>query len=158
MLAADPLYMVSKFKLTLTRIRDQFNPVYKRRIRLYNNLNDLPVGQFGTAVSIGYFEFCDINQIRNTLFKIESLLKPGGTFIFTYNNCNVYESCVLAEHTMRSFCTDDMIKQLTAESKLDIIELTDHNPNLSYAIVKKQGVLKTNRAAQTLGHINHGED
>ena len=96
LIAGTPLYIVDDDKIMLEQFReDFFNPVMQRRTNFYtmsdtdtDPLHELPQGQIGCFVIVDYFNFKTEQIITKYLESIYRCLRPGGTVIFTFNNCD----------------------------------------------------------------------
>jgi hypothetical protein len=160
MVASDPLYLVDiQFEQALTNALSIFTPEYQARLRPYfingYDFSVLPKEQFGFVFSANSFEYINLKDIEKCIASIYPLLLPGGTFVFTYNNCEIPNSARLAENNLRSYTTQSQL--LTFASKLgfevsDVFNFSDGQP-LSWIELKKPGTLKTIKGHQTLGAI-----
>lgn len=157
LVACDPLYLVDEHQDILKETLDKFNENYQKRLRTYDinyhNYDLLPNNQFGLIVAINYFEFIPYSVQKDIFQKLFELLRPGGTILFSYNNCEMSGSCILTEQNLRCYMTKSRLLFLTEGLGFSIIECNDRYPNFSYAIIKKPGTLTHNRAGQTLGKI-----
>jgi len=162
LVGCDPLYIVDRHQELLDEVMDRFNEKYQRRMRPYVINNDdfsiLPQQQFGFIFALNYFEFKPYS-VQVELFKtFYQLLRPGGVMAFSYNNCEIQGSCILAEQNLKCYMTKTRLKSLTDGLGFSIIELVDHYPNFSYAIIQKPGKLEHNRAGQTLAKIQRNTE
>jgi SAM-dependent methyltransferase len=109
LVSKDPLYLVDQTADLLEPMLRQHNDAYRRRLRPYvvNEssgaiLHQLPQGQFGTVVAVGFFEFRPMALIQQYLAEIWQLLHPGGVLCMTINDCDYQHAVRLAE---QNFCT-----------------------------------------------------
>jgi len=157
LVACDPLYIVDIHKSFLDKTIAQFSSQYQRRIRPYcttgTDLSIIPQGQIGFVFAWEVFEYLPYDEIKQYLKSIYSVMRPGGVLMFSYNNCEQYGSCLLAEDKLRCYMTRSKMRDLTEGLGYSTIEYTDKEPSLSYAIVKKPGQLNHNRDGQTLATI-----
>lgn len=160
MVACDPLYLVDTRGEMFARIRELWNSLYQRRVRYYTIdetseeiLGALPANQFGLIVSADFFDHRPMSVIEKYLVEFYRKLRPGGTAIFTFNDCDYPEGvenfdniyyCYTPGHTIIEYC-----KAMGYIVK-DRMRL---NGASSYLEIQKPGTLETIRAAQTLGKI-----
>ena len=159
LIACDPLYIVDVHESFLEKTKSQFNELYQRRLRPYvieeTDLSCLPQGQIGLAFAWNVFEFLPYEIIKDYLKSVNSVLAPGGYFMFSYNNCEMYASSDLAERGLRCYMTRTKMVSLTEGTGYRIIKFVDRKPHLSYVIIQKTGSdrVEHNRAGQTVGKI-----
>ena len=87
MVANDPLYLVDANSSVLTTNISGYPDVYQRRLRLYDSLEKLPTNQFGIILIWDFFNYLLFDLSVEYLKKCLLYLRPGGTLIFSYNNC-----------------------------------------------------------------------
>lgn len=159
LVACDPLYIVDIHESFLEKTKNQFNELYQRRLRPYvingTDLSCLPQEQIGLAFAWNVFEFLPYEVIKNYLRSVYSVLRPGGYFMFSYNNCEMYSSSDLASRGLRCYMTRTKMVGLTEGTGFSIIKFVDRKPYLSYVIIQKPGAdyPTHNRAGQTIGTI-----
>lgn len=96
LIGGDPLYVTECIPELLDNVITQFNPTYQKRIRPYlidyrlQDYNHLPQGQFGFVFAWNVLNYYTMPKIIRLLPKIERLLRPGGVFMFSYNNSDRY--------------------------------------------------------------------
>jgi hypothetical protein len=109
LVSKDPLYLVDQTADLLEPMLSQHNDAYRRRLRPYvvdetgsTILHQLPQGQFGTVVAVGFFEFRPMALIQQYLTELWHLLHPGGVLCITINDCDHHQAVQLAQ---QNFCT-----------------------------------------------------
>jgi SAM-dependent methyltransferase len=160
LVASDPLYLVElEFEKVLTDALSIFTPEYQARLRPYfisgYDFSILPKEQFGFVISVNSFDFINSNSIEQYMKAIYPLLLPGGTFLFTYNNCEIPVGAMMAEENVRSYVTQTTISEMAVNIGYEIAEtfnLVDHQ-QLSWVEIKKPGTLNTIKGHQALGAI-----
>jgi hypothetical protein len=106
-----------------------------------------------------FFNFADITVIRSYLSSLIKLLRPGGTLMFSYNNCDLVESANLAESGYMTFVPKRKLNELCIELGYDIVQHydlknSDHQIKyISWIEIKKPGELSTIKRAQAMGKI-----
>lgn len=160
LVACDPLYLVDLDPEMFKVVKQKWNPGYQSRLRYYTidetqpkMFHQLPATQFGLVVAVDFFNFRPFEIIEPYLKQIFHVLRPGGTAVFTYNNCdhpigvdnfeNSYY-CYTPGHEMKALCERIGFK-VTASFDLD--------NNVSWLEIRRPGTLSSLRGGQTLGKI-----
>jgi SAM-dependent methyltransferase len=110
MVGNDPLYLVDETYELLKFTLEKYNKVYQNRLRSYviqENLDQkilwqIPDSQFGMILVYNYFDRRPFEIIQQYLTELYEKLKPGGTLLMTYNDCDRWQG-VLASET-GTFC------------------------------------------------------
>ena len=162
MVAGDPLYLVDINKEFLVKSVEQFPFEYRKRVRPYqidangfgdNDLSGLPQNQFGFVLAIDLMDFYTWDFVADYLKNIYNVLRPGGTIMFTYNNCEDSTAAILVERGLRGWATETDMKQTCIDIGYEIVE-TKNTPGHAYwAVVKKPGNLETIKIQQSMGEI-----
>jgi SAM-dependent methyltransferase len=167
--ASDPLYIVhdnsilgNDYDSVLTLMED-FSDVYKSRLRVYsidsNNYSILPQNQFGFILLWDWLTYLSIDRFNEYFQQIYKLLKPGGSCMFSYNNCDIPESARLAELNDASYATAKKVKQLVKRIGFNILKVVDLPTDdavythISWIEIQKPGKLTTVKAHQALARI-----
>jgi len=147
MLGCDILYAYTGNVIDEDSIASKFNPFYiEKRLMYYNNLGDLPQGQIGLAVSIGCYEFWPMDPIKDEMQQVFELLRPGGIFIFTYNDCEHEHGLDLCGNDYRAYQTRELMGKMAQSMGFDIEKECACNDNAhSWMIVKKPGKRSTQK-------------
>ena len=162
MVAGDPLYIVGGIDQAKESI-SHFPEAYQNRLRLYTFDNDdfsrLPQAQFGFVLCWDCLNYLSEEAIEVYLTGIIKLLRPGGSAIFSYNNCEYLESVNLVETNRAAWSTESgIISMLTkigyTVSKLNNCPLGDvENTVISFIEARKPGELSTVKMSQAMGAI-----
>lgn len=161
MVGCDPLYLVNDSLDALKEMTSTYPDLYQQRLRLYDfrKWGSLPQDQMGFVLLWNYLEHCDPAATRHYLSKIFSVLRPGGIFMFSYNNCNIKESMMLAEKGILNYNHQELIEEMVTELGYEILKFEDAEtgntqyPWISWAEIKRPGELNTVKAHQVLGKI-----
>jgi hypothetical protein len=161
MTASDPLYITSEIAEDAKQTIKDYPELYQSRLRIYNNSDwdSLPINQFGFVLVWNYFEYRSMVEIEEFLIKITPLLRPGGVLMFSFNNCDLYESARAAEKELMNYNSAYDIKNICSNLGYEIISFNDavtHGfecPWISWAEIKRPGELTTTKAHQALGQI-----
>jgi SAM-dependent methyltransferase len=159
----DPLYLCDFNNDLINKTSSQFNEIYNNRLRKYvivnDNVDQLPHNQFGFILSWMFFNFANIAVIKSYLSSLIKLLRPGGTLMFSYNNCDLVESAILAESGYMSFVPKRKLIEICIELGYNIVQQydlknSDHQIKyISWIEIQKPGVLSTIKRAQASGKI-----
>ncbi len=157
LVACDPLYLVDIEPYFLDAATLDFTPAYKRRVRKYTtteyDLSMLPAQQIGLAVAINVFEYLPYEVIKNYLQQVYTVLRPGGSFVFTYNNCNLYGACQLVENDFKCYMTESRLRMIATGLGFIVEKHVDFYPHSTYAVLTRPGKLESNRGSQMLAKI-----
>jgi len=158
LVAADPLYIMDQFPEFIKSTADKFTPEYQRRLRQYplnkHDLSALPQGQLAFVFSWGYFNYVSMDTMKQYLRQVYSALRPGGIFMFSYNDGDTPAGAGMAENFAQSYMPKSMLIPLCESLGYDISQEFDFEPNISWIEIKKPGTLQTVKAHQVLGEIN----
>ena len=166
MLHGTPLYIVDEDKTTLEEFASTFfNEITQRRTNFYtmddndeDPLHKLPQGQIGCVVAIDVFNFKTVKVIKKYLASIYTVLRTGGTVIFTFNNCDYPKAIDKVDEMYYCYTTSEDIISICKEVGFEILKLVnrdyDEKENgISWFEIKKPGECTTIRAAQGLAEI-----
>ena len=161
LVALDPLYLIDTDQALLDTVTTLFTPEYQRRLRYYviNEYTqqdifwNLPSQQFGFVYAFRYFEFKPWEVLQQYLDEIFSLLRPGGSLLFSFNDCDHWRAVALTEN---HFCCYTPGRLIRAHVKKLGFEITyDHNDHstTSWMELRKPGMLDSIRGAQALAGV-----
>jgi hypothetical protein len=157
----DPLYLVDQHVDLLAPSVNKFTPEYRRRLREYiindrlplNILKQLPDNQFGLVFAYNYFNYKPIEIIRKYFDELAIKLRPGGTLIMTYNNCDRAHGVGLAERAWMMYTPRHLVMQHAAAAGLEYVADHDAAADLSWIEFQQPGEIETLRGGQTLAKI-----
>lgn len=157
LVAADPLYVMDQFPEFITGTVSKFPEAYQKRLRPYplikHDLSKLPQRQMAFVFSWGYFNYVSIDTMHQYLKQIFAVLRPGGTFMFSYNDGDTPQGAGMAENFAQTYMPKSMLKPLCESMGFDIESEFDFEPNISWLEIKRPGELATVKAHQVLGEI-----
>lgn len=164
MVTSDPLYLTNYYKDMIDRVTTTYPEVYQRRLRTYpiaaaNLAEHLPNNQFGFILAWEYLNYATREEIRQVITQVWSLLRPGGMFMFSYNNCDLTDSARLAEIGAMSYIRKQHLLELLINLGFQIVHVEDHSTtdplytHISWFEVRKPGHLITSKSHQVLGKI-----
>lgn len=157
----DPLYLVDQNLDLLQPAVEKFDPQYQRRLRQYaiddrestQILHCLPGGQFGFVFVNMFFNFKPLPLIHRYLDELYAKLRPGGTLIFTYNDCDLWQGVDLAERNFMCYTPGSKIRA-HAESLGFVVESNTVEPaNAAWLELRKPGDIQSLRGGQALAKI-----
>ena len=161
MVASDPLYLVDESYELLEPVLNNYNEIYRRRLRTYvieeafgrDILAKLPNSQFGICLAYHYFDFRPVEMIEQYLVEIYQKLKPGGTLIMTLNDCERLAGLTLVEMNYACYNRATLIKNLAIRLNYTIEFFYHDNGPMSWIELRKPGELDSMRGGQTLAKI-----
>jgi hypothetical protein len=160
MCAFDPLYLADIYQSLLDPYIKKFNPVYQNRLRPYQiskfipkkkTLDVLPQQQFGFVAAYNLFDHYPLYMIKQMLTEIEQLLKPGGVFLFTFNNCDLARNIATFERGQRSYTPWRLLQPIIEDLGFKIIQTQTQEHN--WCEIRKPGTLKSIRGGQAVAKI-----
>ena len=160
MCAFDPLYLADIYQSLLDPYIKKFNPVYQNRLRPYQiskfiprkkTLDVLPQQQFGFVAAYNLFDHYPLYMIKQMLTEIEQLLKPGGVFLFTFNNCDLARNIATFEKGQRSYTPWRLLQPIIEDLGFKIIQTQTQEHN--WCEIRKPGTLKSIRGGQAVAKI-----
>jgi hypothetical protein len=83
-------------------LNNQFKEKYNYDVFDMAMLDQLPAGQFGLIVCTGHIDMQPAFNIQTYFHKIKSLLRPGGTCVFTFFDIAIKESLLKLEGLAKS--------------------------------------------------------
>ena len=157
MIAADPLYIMDRHSEFLDSTNGRFPDAYQRRLRKYplknQDLSELPTNQIAFVFSWGYFNYVSMDTMRQYLRQIYDILRPGGIFMFSYNDGDTTFGAGMAENFAQTYMPKSMLKILADSLGYEIVKESDYGNNIHWIEIKKPGTLTTIKAHQVLGEI-----
>lgn len=163
LVAADPLYLADIHEEFLQSTVKKFHSAYQPRIRSYlineyetkqHPLEKLPESQFGFVFAWDVFTFFAYDQLETYLNSIFKILKPGGSVLFNYNNCEIYENVIYAETGFQSWMPKYLLERIIKNIGFNV-EKHSHSGRTYWTVLRKPGSLTTVKVTQALGKIVH---
>jgi hypothetical protein len=161
MVGYDPLYLVAQQHDLLVPTFNRFPEEYQRRLRLYTVketidteiLDKIPNNQFGICLVYNFFEFKPFEIIRSYLTEIYQKLKPGGTLIMTFNDCDRDKAVKLVEQHYACYTPGTMIQQFASTVGYNQIFSWNNDGPTTWLELRKPGTLTSLKGGQTLAKI-----
>jgi len=160
MVACDPLYVTDQYRDFLESAMKNFTPEYQQRVRKYlvrdTNFDALPTGQFAFVFCWNFLNYRSLDTIKEYVKAVRDLLRPGGVFMFSYNNGDRHEQAGYAESFWMSYMPKSMLIPMCESLGLEVIhdvDVRNQGTAVSWLEVRKPGELNTVKAHQALGEI-----
>lgn len=164
MVSSDPLYLLGPIITNLEKTLVSYPEIYQKRVRLYGlndkrDLSTLPQAQFNLIFCWDFFNHLPIDIIEFYLRQMIKLLKPGGTLLFTYNNCDLVMSAKLVDRNSASWCTHRLLEKIYSKYGFELVEFDDlvsddvNVSHVSWVELKRPGQLSTSKISQATGLI-----
>lgn len=161
MVSCDPLYLVDvKFEF-LHPVLTLYNEVYNNRLRTYTLheqqngmlLAKIPNNQMGLIMAYNFFNFRPFEVIRRYLEEILQKLRPGGTLLMTFNDCDRDKAVMLVENQYCCYTPGYLIKQMAETLGFEIhFSWHDEGPS-TWLELRKPGEMVSLRGGQALAKI-----
>lgn len=146
MLACDPLYCIAEDKPIAKATKANFTTFFgTRRLRTYNEIRKLPKKQFGVVCSINQFEYMPLDPIKDIVSDVIKLMRPGGVFIFSYNDCGQRESLEMLSNDWRCYGTKGLMLSLVESVGFEYVDDGCIAGTHSWIVVKAPGELSSIR-------------
>ena len=157
LVACEPLYLVDIHREFLDSTVSKFNEKYRNKIRTYvtkeTELRLLPKEQFGFVFSWNVFNFLTLDLIEQYLTEVYQILRPGGVFMFSYNNVDRPAAAALVEIGFMSYVPRRLLLEKIKEHGYEIIQTADLDETVSWVEIRKPGTLKTIKAQPIVGYV-----
>lgn len=163
LVAADPLYIIDRHKEFLDSTLNKFNEIYQKRIRSYLtglhagktefDLSMLPQGQFGFIFAWNVINFWPFKETRHVLRQCFDLLRPGGSMLFSFNNCDIEQCAEYAESGYKSYLTPKLLNNIFTELGFLVKQYRSTSVAVHWVEIQKPGDLQTSKRHQTMGKI-----
>lgn len=160
LVGSDPLYLLDSNLDLLEPAKNRFSTEYQRRLRTYaidenadKILEQLPDEQFGLAVAFYYFNFKPLEYISKYLEEMFIKLKPGGTAIVTFNDCDTAGGVQLVERNFMCYTPGWIIKNLVHNLGFEIVQKYYLDTANVWLELRKPGKLNSIRGGQSLARI-----
>ena len=158
----DPLYLVDDNEDMFVEIKQKWTPDYQRRLRYYiakeqeeNPIADLPASQIGFIIAVDYFNFRPLRLIKQYLSGMFSALRPGGTAMFTFNNCDYPIGVDNFNNGYYTYTPGHLVKDACTDLGFKILASFDLDNNVSWLEIQKPGTITSLKGGQNLAAIKY---
>jgi len=161
MVSNDPMYLVDESYDLLTPAMSQFNEIYQNRLRPYVIREDqeqdilwqLPDNQFGLVLAWNYFNHRPFEIMRRYLTELYKKMRPGGTLLMTYNDCDRWQGVKAVEVGVGLYTPGSLIQGFAESVGFDT-HFNYHNDGpWTWIEFRKPGEWQSLRGGQTLAKI-----
>jgi len=157
LIAGDPLYLTDVHQDFLDSAVKDYPPEYQRRTRPYliknGDYSILPQKQFSFVFSWNHFNYKSLDTLKQSFKQVFNLLRPGGVFMFSYNNGDLPAGAAYAETYFMSYIPKSMLVPMCQMLGFEVIYSRDYEPAVSWLELRKPGDLTTVKGHQALGVI-----
>jgi hypothetical protein len=161
LVALDPMYFVDTHEELITSAIKQYPLEYQRRLRRYKIdefgsgpiFEALPQQQFGFVYGFDYFNFRPLEVVKQYLLEVFGLLRIGGTFFFSFNDCDQQGGVALTENHFSCYTPARLIYEYAEQIGYEIINQQTIDAASTWAELKKPGQLSSIRGGQCLAGI-----
>ena len=161
MVGCDPLYFVDLSHEFLQPAMNRFNTKYQSRLRSYvvredldnEILKQLPDNQFGLCIAFNYVNYRPFEIIKKYLEEVYRKLKPGGYFLFSFNDCDRQSAVELVERHFASYTPGHLVRQLISTVGYEIEYSWNDDGPITWIEVYKPGKLDSLRGGQAIAKI-----
>ena len=156
----DPLYIVDQYPDFIESTLENFTEEYQSRLRPYiikdHNMDALPQGQMAFVFCWNFLNYRSLDTVKEYLKSVKELLRPGGTFMFSYNNGDIPQAAGYAEVWWMSYIPKSMLLPMCESLGFEVTYSRDSHSTgtaISWLELRKPGRLSTVKAHQVLGEI-----
>lgn len=157
LVACEPLYLVDIHREFLDRTKYKFGIEYQAKICNYvtseTDLSMLPQNQMGFVFSWNVFNYLTADIIEQYLIEIFSVLRPGGSCMFSYNNAERFSCAKYVESGFMSYMPKTLLLRLIQKHNFELVSVIDLEEYVSWVEIKKPGELSTIKRHASLGQI-----
>jgi len=161
MVTNDPLYIVDENYDLIQPAISQFNEFYQTRLRISTVkeaantpwLTKIPNGQLGVCLAYNFFNYKPFEVVKQYLFEIYQKLKPGGTLIMTFNDCDRYAAVQLVEQFYTAYTPGNMLRGWANHVGFKEIFCYHNDGPSTWIELQKPGDLTSLRGGQSLARI-----
>jgi hypothetical protein len=89
--------------------------------------------------------------MTQVLKSVKTLLRPGGVFMFSYNDGDTPEGAGMAENFAQTYLPQGILVPTCLSLGFEILRSFNELPNTSWLEIKQPGTLKTIKAHQVFG-------
>ncbi len=160
MVTFDPLYVADHGQEYLDPFTTQFPELYQRRIRRYiinengsQLLMHLPVAQFGVILMYNFLNYKPLPLLLRYVSEAFELLRPGGTMIMTFNDCDVGQNMGLCERRFMMYQPWRLIEPVLTKVGYEIKALHRPGGDVVWAELGRPGEITSLRGNAPMAKI-----
>lgn len=154
----DPIYLVDHDPAMLDHALTSFDEKYRHKLLTYTSnireeIVDLPKNSMGFILSINSLDRYNNTALESALRNFHNMLLPGGSIMFTMNNCDFPEGCREVENGRACYQVTKFMDQLLERLGYICIKFSVYNKNLTVVEAQKQGELPAVKMTSCIGQI-----
>ena len=161
LVAFDPLYLVDTHEDLFSPVKKLFTTEYQRRLRYYVIEEDstqpifwnLPHTQFGLVYAFRYFEFKPWEILQQYIDEVFDLLRPGGSFLFSFNDCDQWRAVGSVENFFCYYTPGRLVRARAQERGYEIVDIHSDASGTAWIDLRRPGTLNSIRGGQALASI-----
>jgi hypothetical protein len=161
LVALDPLYLVDINMDIMRPAMERFNVEYQNRLRcsvIRESMEDvmlknLPQGQMSLILVYNFFNYKPLELIRCFLAELYHCLRPGGSLMFTFNNCDRAGGVELCERYFMCYTPGRLILTAAEVLGFQITHTYDIDAAATWVELRRPGELSSLRGGQALARI-----
>ena len=157
--ASDILYVLEHCDVTDYLKANLSETEYKMiRFKMLNEnkgqyiTNILPLNQLGLIVMEDFINYKPLEVIKQYLIEAIEVLRPGGSMLFTFNDCDYASGARNFEMGQYCFTPGGMVRELCELVGFEVTA-SEQSDRVSFLCIKKPGELTTLKGGKTLGKI-----
>ena len=133
-------------------LKDKSNPKQFRHkpLEIHGNIPDMhvPFGQIGNIISLDYFPYLSLEQMRNLIYSFNQMLKPGGSAFIHFSDADQEREWTSVVSKNRTYCTETIIKKMAKKFDMscEFYHIEDH---YSFMSMTKPGKLESIKKGPT---------
>lgn len=153
----EPLYLADTHNSFMTDCIQSLEPRYQEKVLSYiiknRSLSMLPQNQFGFVFSWDFFKYVSLKGLAAYIPEVHKILRPGGTFMFGYNNADLPAAAARADRYEMSYAPKVEVASLLTGNNFIIRRCVDFDKDTSWIEAYKPGELSSVRRHAVLGEI-----
>jgi hypothetical protein len=114
----------------------------------------LPQAQMALIVAVGFLEFKPLDVMYHYLYEFQRLLRPGGSVVFTFNDCDHAVNTEFAEQNYMCYTPGHLVRERLQELDLEVREHCQHNNGVCWIEAQKPGQHRNIMGATVLTKIH----
>jgi SAM-dependent methyltransferase len=163
LVASEPLYLLDWDINSISKTKSNFPRPFQNRLCEYflTNPKDLisestyklPERQFGFILAWDIIPYMNEKSLAILLKNISKLLRPGGAFIFNFNNCKKLKPSEFYDQRQSAYQTVEYFAHKLDPLSMHIVATNDTNDFTDWLEVHLHGELTTVKRSATRGEL-----
>lgn len=158
MISFDPIYLVDQDPTMLSNMVEMFDSKFSHKLRTYTmnlrgDVGKLPLKSIGFVSAVNAFEQYNNEALESVLKNIYSLLLPGASILFTFNNCDFASGAKQVEKGRACYHTTKSVDMLMERLGYICIKFIVFNGHETVVEAKIPGILESKKISPAIGQI-----